>query len=301
MAQGVPSRVWPAPQLVAVGIVPDRRSVMMEGSAEGPMNAMPRISDRSDTIGVPASQLAGAARHRAAGRCGVLVVWQAASMLLADGAQAQGSTCDSFKAKLAERIEATGVREYSLEIVAPGSPTPRDGKVVGTCEGGARKIVYRRWGASKASADAEGAAPPASQAVVAVAAPAPARVPAPITKPAPSTPAANKTALGAAASPAPAASAASPVPELSKPVDNRASMPQAAAAAGRIEAEPLPAQADMTDAPKLSLAQRATGFVTDHWRWILPLALLPLLGWLWAWHAHRSVYDEAGLPRGPKL
>jgi len=70
---------------------------------------------------------------------------------------------------------------------------------------------------------------------------------------------------------------------------------------GRIEAEPLPAQADMTDAPKLSLAQRATGFVTDHWRWILPLALLPLLGWLWAWHAHRSVYDEAGLPRGPKL
>jgi hypothetical protein len=53
--------------------------------------------------------------------------------------------------------------------------------------------------------------------------------------------------------------------------------------------------------PKARLSARASEFMTAHWRWILALMLLPLTAWLWAWRAHRSAYDEAGLPRGPKL
>ena len=139
-------------------------------------------------------------------------------------------------------------------------------------------------------ADAEGPAAPASQAV-AVAAPvlAPVPVPAPAVKAIP-TPA-----------PAPKASATSPIPDLIESANHRAGVPQATAAAERVAAEPPPAQAEMTDAPKPLLTQRAAAFLNDHWRWIFPLAFLPLLAWLWAWHAHRSAYDEAGLPRGPKL
>jgi len=38
-----------------------------------------------------------------------------------------------------------------------------------------------------------------------------------------------------------------------------------------------------------------------YWPWILALLALPAAVWLWAWQAHRSAYDEAGLPRGPKI
>jgi len=233
-------------------------------------------------------------------------MWQTASMLLAEGAQAQGSTCDSFKARLSERIEASGVRGYSLEIISSGTPMPRDGKVVGTCEGGARKIVYRRWGESKAPAEAMGAeasapaptvlqapAPPvatvrAEPARAAASQAAPTRATAGAVRPAP-TPAVVASAVPARA--------ADPV----KPVSDQTSEPPAVAANDRSAAQPPSVQAEKTDVPRPSLARRAVDVIADHWRWMLLLALLPLLGWLWAWQAHRNAYDEAGLPRGPKL
>ncbi|NER61035.1 DUF1161 domain-containing protein, partial [Pseudomonas sp. MAFF212428] len=39
-------------------------------------------------------------------------------------------------------LDAKGVSGYSLEIVDKGAAT--DGKVVGSCEGGTKEIVYKR-------------------------------------------------------------------------------------------------------------------------------------------------------------
>jgi hypothetical protein len=50
--------------------------------------------------------------------------------------------CEELKSEIATKLDAKGVKSYSLEIV----PKDQDmeGKVVGSCEGGTKKIVYRR-------------------------------------------------------------------------------------------------------------------------------------------------------------
>ena len=53
-----------------------------------------------------------------------------------------GKPCEELKAEIAAKIEANGVKQYTLEIV-PKDATA-DGKVVGSCDGGSKKIVYRR-------------------------------------------------------------------------------------------------------------------------------------------------------------
>lgn len=50
--------------------------------------------------------------------------------------------CEELKAEIAAKIEANGIKHYTLEIV-PKDATA-EGKVVGTCDGGTKKIVYRR-------------------------------------------------------------------------------------------------------------------------------------------------------------
>ncbi len=54
--------------------------------------------------------------------------------------------CEDLKAEIAKKLEAKNVKSYSLEIVAKDGDTDKEGdaKVVGTCEGGTKKIVYRR-------------------------------------------------------------------------------------------------------------------------------------------------------------
>ncbi len=58
-----------------------------------------------------------------------------------------GVSCEDVKADIAKKIEANGVKSYTLEVVAKDKEV--EGKVVGTCGGGASKIVYTR-GAAKA-------------------------------------------------------------------------------------------------------------------------------------------------------
>ena len=50
--------------------------------------------------------------------------------------------CEELKSEIATKLDAKGVKSYSLEI----APKDQDveGKVVGTCEGGTKKIVYHR-------------------------------------------------------------------------------------------------------------------------------------------------------------
>ena len=50
--------------------------------------------------------------------------------------------CEELKTEIAAKIEANGVKTYTLDIV----PTDQvgDRKVVGSCDGGTKKIVYTR-------------------------------------------------------------------------------------------------------------------------------------------------------------
>lgn len=61
---------------------------------------------------------------------------------LAGTAFAAAKPCEELKAEIAAKLDAKGVSGYSLEIVDKGASA--DGKVVGTCEGGAKEIVYKK-------------------------------------------------------------------------------------------------------------------------------------------------------------
>jgi hypothetical protein len=55
---------------------------------------------------------------------------------------AQVKPCEELKSEIAAKIDANGVKNYTLEIVA--NDQVGDRKVVGSCEGGTKKIVYVR-------------------------------------------------------------------------------------------------------------------------------------------------------------
>ncbi|MBD8527759.1 DUF1161 domain-containing protein [Pseudomarimonas arenosa] len=77
----------------------------------------------------------------------------------------QRKACTELKQEIAAKIEANGVRHFSLEIVAPDQ---LDGAVnVGRCDGGTRRIAYRRLSAPS-EAIALGEAEPAAIEVLAV-------------------------------------------------------------------------------------------------------------------------------------
>ena len=61
---------------------------------------------------------------------------------LAGGAFAAGKPCEELKSEIAAKLDAKAVSGYSLEIVDKGAAT--DGKVVGTCEGGTKEIIYKK-------------------------------------------------------------------------------------------------------------------------------------------------------------
>ncbi|MBE0620252.1 MAG: DUF1161 domain-containing protein [Burkholderiales bacterium] len=50
--------------------------------------------------------------------------------------------CEELKAEIAAKIEANGVKAYTLDIVP--NDQVGDQKVVGSCDGGTKKIVYAR-------------------------------------------------------------------------------------------------------------------------------------------------------------
>lgn len=50
--------------------------------------------------------------------------------------------CEELKAEIAAKMDAKGVKNYTLEIVP--SEAVKDEKVMGSCEGGKKKITYKR-------------------------------------------------------------------------------------------------------------------------------------------------------------
>jgi hypothetical protein len=59
--------------------------------------------------------------------------------------------CEELKSEIEAKLDAKGVKNYKLEIVP--NKEVKDQKVVGSCDGGTKKITYQR-----------GAAPPAKPA-----------------------------------------------------------------------------------------------------------------------------------------
>jgi hypothetical protein len=55
---------------------------------------------------------------------------------------AEIKSCEELKAEIEAKLKAKGVEGYSLEIL----PTDqvKDQKIIGSCEGGAKKISYSR-------------------------------------------------------------------------------------------------------------------------------------------------------------
>lgn len=63
-------------------------------------------------------------------------------MLIASPAFAQVKPCEELKSEIETKIKNNGVTVFTLTIVDKDAPA--DGKVVGTCDGGTKKIVYKK-------------------------------------------------------------------------------------------------------------------------------------------------------------
>jgi hypothetical protein len=64
---------------------------------------------------------------------------------MASGASwAQSKPCEELKSEIEAKIKKNGVEKFTLDIV--DADKQADGKVVGTCQGGTKKIVYKRGG-----------------------------------------------------------------------------------------------------------------------------------------------------------
>jgi Protein of unknown function (DUF1161) len=65
-------------------------------------------------------------------------------------AQAARKDCAELKQEIAARIDAKGVKHYTLDIAAADA-TIEGKKIVGSCNGGTQRIVYQRIDAVPAS------------------------------------------------------------------------------------------------------------------------------------------------------
>jgi hypothetical protein len=63
--------------------------------------------------------------------------------VLATSAFAAPKSCEELKAEIEAKIQANNVSSYTLEIVTNDEVHDQN-MVVGSCEGGTRKIIYQR-------------------------------------------------------------------------------------------------------------------------------------------------------------
>ena len=54
----------------------------------------------------------------------------------------QRKPCEELKGEIEAKIKKNGVEKFTLEVVE--ADRQAEGKVVGTCDGGTKKIVYKR-------------------------------------------------------------------------------------------------------------------------------------------------------------
>ena len=239
------------------------------------MNLISRSLNRQPTDGSRAPRLAALA-----GTMGTI--------MLAAHAQTQdmSATCERLKAALSARIEAGGVRGYGLDPLPANAPLPPGTRVIGTCDGGATKMVYRRFAAAPAAEPAAAPAPRVHASPPAHSSPPHALKPAPVAVQAPAPAPAPFTAMGPAAR-----LAGTPAEAAPSPVATPTSAPEPVAVGAQESSERIsPTRLEQ------ALAAAREG---SPWWWTLPA--LPLGVWFWNWRSRRKLYDKAGLPRGPKL
>jgi len=68
-------------------------------------------------------------------------------------AQTARKPCEDLKAEIAKKLDDKGVTGYTLDIVDKGKEG--DAKVVGSCDGGTKSILYTRGAAASAPKSAE--------------------------------------------------------------------------------------------------------------------------------------------------
>jgi hypothetical protein len=71
-----------------------------------------------------------------------IIIAALAALALSSPAFAQKKSCDDLKGEIEAKIKKNGVDKFSLDIVDKDAQA--EGKVVGTCDGGMKKIVYKR-------------------------------------------------------------------------------------------------------------------------------------------------------------
>lgn len=65
--------------------------------------------------------------------------------LLSGAALAAPKPCEELKQEIEVKIQAAGVVSYTLEIV-PNDEVHDENLVVGSCDGGSKKIIYQKNG-----------------------------------------------------------------------------------------------------------------------------------------------------------
>ena len=72
----------------------------------------------------------------------VIVAVMVLGLAGAASAQSTRKSCDELKAEIDAKIKKNGVEKFTLDVVDTEAQV--EGKVVGTCDGGTKKIVYKR-------------------------------------------------------------------------------------------------------------------------------------------------------------
>jgi hypothetical protein len=81
-------------------------------------------------------------------------------LLFASVAAYGAKPCQELKDEIAKKLDENGIKFYKLEIV-PNEKVKDQGKVVGSCDGGKKKILYSRTPATTSSKPAEAEKPSA--------------------------------------------------------------------------------------------------------------------------------------------
>lgn len=63
-------------------------------------------------------------------------------LVVSGPALAQRKDCGELKGEIEAKIKKNGVEKFTLDVLEADAQS--DGKVVGTCDGGSKKIVYKR-------------------------------------------------------------------------------------------------------------------------------------------------------------
>lgn len=71
-----------------------------------------------------------------------LLLFAATAVLLTQAVQAAPKPCDELKAEIAAKLDEKGVKGY--EITAVDNYKVGDAKVIGSCDGGSKKLTYLR-------------------------------------------------------------------------------------------------------------------------------------------------------------